>query len=149
VATWTGRIAALGLLITSAVVAQATFAEGEDPGPPSESGIQPEFHDGNPTCLDLEPAAAEWFEVTLDPPAAGTHTDGTLEVEITLHSTAAGPTFAWTSNIGVDAVFVQGGSGGDLYTYDRPTETTGDTGLHAPINDRNDMFSGLSHISFC
>ena len=43
----------------------------------------------------------------------------------------AGQTFDWTSNIGVDAVFVKGGPvGGNLYVYD--PEATADTGLHAP-----------------
>jgi LPXTG-motif cell wall-anchored protein len=81
------------------------------------------------------------------PPVDGTFTDGTLEVTIDVRDTADGQVFDWTSNIGVDIVIVKGGPNSNVYTYD--PESTGDTGLHAPVNPNNDMFFGLSHISFC
>jgi hypothetical protein len=59
--------------------------------------------------------------------------------------TNAGQVFDWTSNIGVDAVFVKGGNDGNLYS----PEAKEDTGLHAPVNPQNRRFFGLSHISFC
>jgi hypothetical protein len=55
--------------------------------------------------------------------------------------------FDWTSNIGVDQVIAKGGPNANVYTYD--PESTGDTGLHAPVNPNNNRFFGLSHISFC
>jgi hypothetical protein len=127
-------------------VAMAAGAIGLVAAFPAEATDNPEGIEGNPACGDLAPAGVEWTELKVDPVTGGVHTDGTLQVTITLHDTADGPTFDWTSNIGVDAVFVKGGPGGNLYTYN---ESLGDTGLHAPVNPNNDKFYGLSHISFC
>jgi hypothetical protein len=45
----------------------------------------------------------------------------------------------------VDAVYVKSGKGGsNLYVYDPPSESTGDTGLTTPGSEQN-----ISHISFC
>jgi LPXTG-motif cell wall-anchored protein len=86
-------------------------------------------------------------ELKVEPVADGTFTDGTLSVTIDVRDTAEGQVFDWTSNIGVDVVIVKGGPNSNVYTYD--PESTGDTGLHAPVNPNNDKFFGLSHISFC
>ena len=49
---------------------------------------------------------------------------------VTISNTQNDKTFDWSSNIGVDAVFVKAGSGGSyLYRYDPPGEETSDTGL--------------------
>lgn len=112
---------------------------------PAAAGTdEPEEHSGNPTCGDLAPEGATWDEVKIEPVASGVYAEGTLE--ITVVDTPDGPTFDWTSTIGVDGVFVKGGNGGNLYSYD---EAEGDTGLHAPVNPNNDKYYGLSHISFC
>jgi LPXTG-motif cell wall-anchored protein len=105
--------------------------------------------EGNPTCGDLAPAGASWIELKVEPVVDGTFSDGMLTVTIDVSDTPDGPVFDWTSNIGVDAVFVKGGPNGTLYLYDPPAESTGDTGLHAPVNPNNDKFFGLSHVSFC
>jgi LPXTG-motif cell wall-anchored protein len=105
--------------------------------------------DGNPTCGDLAPEGSSWIEFKVEPVADGTFTDGMLSVTIDVSDTPDGPVFSWTSNIGVDAVFVKGGPNGTLYLYDPPAESTGDTGLHAPVNPANGKFFGLSHVSFC
>jgi LPXTG-motif cell wall-anchored protein len=104
---------------------------------------------GNPTCGALAPAGTSWTEFKVEPVEDGTFSDGTLTVTLVVSDTADGPVFDWTSNIGVDAVFVKGGPNGTLYLYDPPAESTGDTGLHAPVNPNNDKFFGLSHVSFC
>jgi hypothetical protein len=106
--------------------------------------VTPTFTAGNPTCSDLSPGTTE---LKVEPVADGTFSDGTLTVTIDVRNTADGQVFDWTSNIGVDSVFVKGGPGGNLYVYD--PESTGDTGLHAPVNPNNDKFFGLSHVSFC
>jgi uncharacterized repeat protein (TIGR01451 family) len=54
--------------------------------------------------------------------------------------------FDWSSNIPIDAVFVKGGNGGDLYVYNGATT---DTNLHTPINGNNGQYYEISHISFC
>ena len=46
------------------------------------------------------------------------------------------------------AVFVKGGPDTQFYSYGT-TGTTSGTGLHAPVNPSNNLFYGLSHISFC
>ena len=103
--------------------------------------------DENATCAELAPEGASWTEFKVEPVEDGTFSDGVLTVTIDVTETDDGPVFDWTSNIGVDAVFVKGGPGGLLYVYD--PEATGDTGLHAPVNPKNGKFFGLSHVSFC
>ena len=105
--------------------------------------------DENATCAELAPEGTTWIELKVEPVGDGTFSDGTLTVTIDVRNTADGPVFDWTSNIGVDAVFVKGGPNGLLYVYDPPAESTGDTGLHAPVNPNNGKFFGLSHVSFC
>jgi LPXTG-motif cell wall-anchored protein len=116
---------------------------------PQQSTPSTSVVEDNQTCADLAPAGATWTEVKVDPVEDGTFGDGTLEVTIDVTETDDGDAlvFNWTSNIGVDAVFVKGGPGGLLYIYD--PESTGDTGLHAPVNPNNDKFFGISHVSFC
>jgi hypothetical protein len=102
--------------------------------------------EGNPTCGDLAPEGVEWTEFKVEPVTAGPHTDGVLEVNITLNEPPEGQTFNWTSNIPVSAVFAKGGPGGNLYEYDPPV--TSDTGLHAPATPSG-KWADLSHVSFC
>jgi hypothetical protein len=97
----------------------------------------------NPGCADIAPEGATWTERKVEPPESGEFSDGTLTVTVDVN----GDVFDWTSNIGVDAVIVKGGPDANVYFYD--PESMGDTGLHAPVNPQNDMFFGLSHISFC
>ena len=97
---------------------------------------------GNPKCADLEGEGQDWTEFKRDPNADGTFSDGTLTVTIT--HTQPDKVFSWSSNIGVDAVFVKGGeSGNGFYLYDPPQEKTSDTGLTTPGQNT------ISHISFC
>jgi uncharacterized repeat protein (TIGR01451 family) len=119
--------------------------------PASATHVEPIKVGGNPTCGDLVPGS---IELRVDPGVAGTYTQslpggGTWTVTIVVNSTADGPTFDWTSNIGVDGVFAKGGAqGGNLYLYAPPALS--DTGLHAPGTPTDaDDFAGLSHISFC
>jgi len=138
-----------------AMVAGGVILVGAFPGYAGATGTQTEattsssLVDDNPTCGELAPEGTSWTEFKVEPVEDGTFSDGTLTVTIDVTDTDDGPVFDWTSNIGVDAVFVKGGPGGLLYLYDPPAESTGDTGLHAPVNPQNDKFFGLSHLSFC
>jgi hypothetical protein len=141
--------AGIGSMLVGAVVLIGAFpsagaAPNQAQPTPSTSVVA-----DNPTCGDLAPAGATWIEFKVESVGDGTFSDGTLTVTIDVRDTAAGPVFDWTSNIGVDAVFVKGGPNGILYLYDPPAESTGDTGLHAPVNPSNNKFFGLSHVSFC
>ena len=126
-----------------AILAFAAWSLATPAAAPAAS-VTPVFVDGNPPCATLLPGS---IELRVEPPADGVFTDGTLTVTIDVRETADGQVFNWTSNIGVDAVFAKGGSGGNLYSYS--PESTGDTGLHAPVNPNNDTFHDLSHLLFC
>ena len=134
-----GAVAALGLSLTMLV--QPTLA----------SHVTPSLHQDNPTCGQLGDYDHE-FKV--EPVTAGVHDDpnSDFSVTLTLNSTADGQTFDFVANLAIDAVFVKGGPGGNLYVYS--PAATSDTGLHAPGNDQGTAvagppWSGLSHISFC
>jgi LPXTG-motif cell wall-anchored protein len=117
-----------------------------------EQSVEPTEVPDNPDCADLAPEGTTWIELRVpeegDDVTSGTFSDGTLTVTITVRDTDDGPVFDWTSNIGVDAVIVKGGPNANFYLYDPPAESTGDTGLHAPVNPSG-KFAGLSHVSFC
>ena len=90
-----------------------------------------------------EGAGQSWDDLKLEGGdlTNGIHSDGTLSVTI---SNLTNNSFDWSSNIGVDAVIVKTGSDGtNLYRYDPPSESTGDTNLVTPGQN------GISHISFC
>jgi hypothetical protein len=106
--------------------------------PASAAHVAPTVEPGNATC----PTGTT--ELKVEPVVSGTFSDGTLTVTLVV----TGATFDWTSNIGVDVVIVKGGPNSNFYDY-RPGESTGDTGLHAPINPKTGEPFGLSHISFC
>ena len=115
------------------------------------SHVTPILVQGNATCGEL---GAYDHEFKIEPVESGTYADpaSDFEVTITVSSSDDGPLVAFESNLGVDALFVKGGPGGNLYVYD-PAETS-DDGLHAPGNDQGTAvatppWSGLSHLSFC
>jgi hypothetical protein len=129
--TLLGLLAALGLV---AALTMPALASHVTPTP---------INEGNPTCDDFAPEGEEWTELKLEGGdlADGDYTDGTLEVTI---DNFANNQFDWSSNIGVDAVFVKAGNDmHNLYVYD--PESTGDTGLKPQAGQGN----GISHISFC
>jgi LPXTG-motif cell wall-anchored protein len=137
----------LGLIVAGAVTFVGALPGYASGAQETEATTSSSLVEDNPTCADLAPEGTTWTEFKVEPVADGTFTDGTLSVTIDVRDTDDGPVFDWTSNLGVDAVFVKGGPGGLLYVYD--PESMGDTGLHAPVNPQNDMFFGLSHVSFC
>ncbi len=111
------------------------------------ASVTPEFFGGsdNRTCGEFEGPGQNWIELKVDPNQDGVFTDGILTVTIT--NTTDDKTFDWSSNIGVDAVFVKAGAGGSfLYRYDPPTEVMGDTNLTSPGAG---VTNQISHISFC
>jgi hypothetical protein len=116
--------------------------------------VDPELFQGNQTCSEATGGAYP-YEFKVGPVSAGVKDDpaSEFEVEITLNSTADGQTFDFEANMPVNAVFVKGGNGGNLYDYGVAGETS-DDGLHAPGNDAGTAvatppWAGLSHISFC
>jgi hypothetical protein len=108
------------------------------------SDVDPVYLPDNPSCSDV----GYDYGFKVDPPNSGTYAFPLTTYGVTI-STADGVYFDWTSELGVDAVIVKGGPDANLYIYDPPTESFGDTGLHSPINPNNQMPYGLSHIEFC
>ena len=114
-----GLLAALGLVGALAMPVLAT-------------DVTPEFVDetSNLECDAFEGEGQTWITLKVDPNPDGegpfVYTDGTLTVTIT--NAEDDKSFDWSSNIGVDAVYVKAGSGGsNLYRYDPPSEATSDT----------------------
>ena len=122
--TLLGLVAALGMV---AAMAMPALAASVTPTP---------INDGNPTCSDF---GAGWSELKVEAPGNGNFTDGTLEITISnfVNSTSGTPgSFDWTSNIGVDAVFVKAGNDKhNLYVYD--PESLGDTDLGPQAGNGN------------
>jgi hypothetical protein len=118
------------------------------------ASVTPTFVEGagNQTCQELANQYAPgstWIELKADEnpigPGPFIYSDANLTVTITNASELG---FDWSSNIGVDAVFVKSGaSGHNLYIYDYAgapnTESTGDTNLIPPGGN------AISHIAFC
>ena len=124
--------------IVSMVVGAACLAWVLPGGTAGATHVDPTQESGNVSC----PAGTT--ELKVEPVASGTFTEGALTVTLVV----TGNTFSFTSNIGVDVVIVKGGPNSNVYDY-RPGESTGDTGLHAPINPKTGEPFGLSHVSFC
>ena len=113
--------------------------------PALAASVEPIEISGNQTCGDLAAqfgGGQTWTEFKIDSgPSDGVFGDGTLSVTISNSGTHE---FDWSSNIGLDAIFVKAGNGGFLYLYDPPgPEATADTDLAG--SDQN----AISHISFC
>lgn len=106
----------------------------------SADHVNPTEVSGNPDCGDF----GDWQELRIQGVGNGEFSDGTLTVTV---SDFTGTSFDWSSNIGIDAVFVKGGPGGNLYRYS--PEAQSDSNLTPPINDNNNKPYGVSHISFC
>jgi hypothetical protein len=127
-----------GTLVVALVIFYAGF-------PALAASVEPIEISGNQTCGALAAqfgGGQTWIEFKKDSgPADGVFGDGTLSVTVTNSDTHQ---FDWSSNIGLDAVFVKASNGGFLYLYDPPgPEATADTDLIG--SDRN----AISHISFC
>lgn len=128
------RVAALASIVISVVLLAALGAQA--------SHVEPVYTTGNPKCPD----GLTGFKIDGADFGDGQKSDGTLTVTIA-NFDGANATFDWASNIGVDQVIVKGGDNANVYTYD--PESTGDTGLHTPLNPNNDKNYGLSHVEFC
>lgn len=117
------------------------------PGPAAATHVDPVFVAGNPSCTDL--GYDFGFKPQPEPPPSGTYYYPAPDLINTVTIASDGTYFDWTSTLSVDAVIVKGGPNANVYVYDPPTESFGDTGLHSPINPNNDRPYAISHIEFC
>lgn len=107
------------------------------------ASVTPVYVEGNPTCTGL----GYDFGMKLNYPddsTGGTYPLGSGTVTWSTDGTYVN----WSSTFGVDAVIVKGGSNANVYEYDPPAESYGDTGLVSPNNASGDP-AGLSHVEFC
>ncbi len=106
-----------------------------------------------PSCCRRKPACEslgyqDGFSTNTAPPI-GIPTTYNLPCNGTVTVTSDGVNFDWSSTIiGMDAVIAKGGPNANLYVYDPPAESFGDTGLHSP-NNASGQPAGLSHVVFC
>ena len=140
------RLAALLAAISALALSMFTIA-----GTALATHVDPILIQGNAPCGELGDYDHEF---KIEPVQSGDYADpnSDFEVTITVSSSSDGQLVAFESNLGVDALFVKGGPGGNLYVYD--PAATSDDGLHAPGNDQGTAvqtppWSGLSHLSFC
>ena len=138
--TTAGIAAGLALAVVAAIVALFVVVAGSS-GPVSATDVTPILVAGNPDCNGQNEL------VRIDPVANGTFPVAGGSIPIVVNSGAK--TFDWTSTVGIDSILVKGGPNANLYVYNPPAASFGDTGLHAPTNPKNGRFYGLSHISFC
>lgn len=134
----------LALVCAGALTATA-FADGQVFG-------------GNTNCGEIIPGS---LELRINAPGDGTFSnpDG-FSVVVDVRTLAAdapdhpgdqtgSQVFDFTASGGsVVGVAVKGGTDVNFYDY-RPAGTNSGTGLHSPVNTKNQKFYGLSHISFC
>lgn len=79
------------------------------------ASVTPVFYEG-PTNRSCGSFNETWIELKIEGWVAGSATGGNLTVTV---SNSTDDQFDWTSNVGVDAVYVKGGSSGsNLYVYD-------------------------------
>ncbi|MGE5249453.1 MAG: hypothetical protein ACM3QS_04490 [Bacteroidota bacterium] len=129
-------------LTASLVLLLALVAMGTASASVNAASVTPIFVPGNPSCTDL----GYTFGYKVDPPNSGTYSiDGFNSVTVQTD----GVYFDWSATLGIDAVISKGGDNANLYVYEPPTESFGDTGLHSPINPNTGTPYGLSHIEFC
>ena len=135
-----GIAAGMALAVVVAVVALFAASLGTS-GPASATDVTPTLVPGNPDCNGQNEL------VRIDTVSSGTFSVAGGTITIVVNSGAK--TFDWTSTFGIDFIIVKGGPNANLYVYNPPAASFGDTGLHAPSNPKNGRFYGLSHISFC
>src|SRR5687768_13995908 len=112
------------------------------PAAASAASVAPSLQEGNPSCMDL----GYNHELKFDPPSAGSKSGDGVTVDMSVGADAFGSLVDWTASAPIDAVIVKGGPNANVYAY--PGESTGDTGLHSPLNGPASYY-GLSHVELC
>lgn len=107
--------------------------------------VTPTLVAGNPSCTSL----GYPFGFKPNTPSEGNPVGVHSVAGGTITITKSGESISWTSTIGIDAVIIKGGPNANLYVYDPPAESFGDTTLVAPTNPSNGNPYGFSHVEFC
>lgn len=123
--------------------AGAVFASAVAMSGSQAASVTPVYVDDNPTCQ----SQGYDHEYKIGGNTSGTYTVPNVG-SITLTYDSTTKMFDWTSTFGIDAVLAKGGNGANLYVYDPPAESFGDTDLVSPDNSSGGP-ADLSHASFC
>ncbi|MBE0409547.1 MAG: hypothetical protein IBX69_07430 [Anaerolineales bacterium] len=150
-----GSVSLIVGLVLSAVHTPA-LAEDIDPGPPTTTlNVQPIGVPANPACQDLLPPGSFLYEFKHEPVASGTYPlefnglTGSVTIEVYTHNLGEAFDFSFAGDFVSSAIIVKGGPNANFYDYRPFNGAELDTFLHAPVNQSNNQFFGLSHISFC
>lgn len=141
------RTKVVGGVIVAAVVSLLAALVPMFMQPATAASVTPTFVTGNASCGQLGFLHEVKFNGV---PANGPHNitvDGVNGV-ITI-SNSTNFSFSFTSTIGVSAVFVKAANGGNLFVYDPPAPTFGDTNLFSPPTNPGGPQAQISHVSFC
>jgi hypothetical protein len=136
----------IGILLSLALSAVVMLAPSL-PGSAVATSVTPVYRDGNSSCTEL----GYGFGVKQDP----TDPNGNYTLQVAglgnIHVQIDGNDeyFDWTSDFGIDAVIVKAGAGLNLFVYDPPAESFGDSDLYPPVNPSNGQHFEISHIEFC
>jgi len=111
------------------------------------ASVPPQPVPGDTTCEGL---GYDYGFIPLpEPPAPGTSTYLFPGGVISLTVDADLIYFDWESSLGMDAVVVKGGTDANLFAYDPPGESTGDSSLSAPVNPDTGGPHAVEHLELC
>ena len=99
------------------------------------------------SCAELAPPGVTWYEFRIGEVASGSYANGYLTVTLTVYQTGNRTDIDWQANRLIDAVYVAGGPGGNLYLYIPPA--TSGTGLHAPLNPSGKNYHSPQMLLLC
>lgn len=119
------------LALASAMAAPVAHAET----------VVPVVKPSNPSCPD-----GKWG-YKIEYPASKTYWAPEAGGSVTLVKNGA--YYDWASTFGVSEVIAKGGADANVYTYDPPKKSWGDTGLHAPENPYTYKPYDMSHMTVC
>jgi hypothetical protein len=110
--------------------------------------VDPVYREAN-SCTELAPEGFTWSELRIPAPVSDSYANEYLTVTLDVYSDTLGPAFDWWATELIDAVYVMGGPGGNLYQYRPPGPAVyADTGLHAPANPGGN-YRDIEEVLFC
>lgn len=111
---------------------------------------EPVYVGYNARCSELAPHGVVWHQLKVSSVHDGSYSQGILTVTLDVERGEDRDLIAWSSNIGIDGVFVKGGPGGNFYGYRPPgSQATSDTALVAPYNPNSGAHYTPGHMLFC
>jgi hypothetical protein len=142
------RLRQKGIIILASTLTLLLLALASRPGLGTHAN--PQYIDYNAKCADLAPNGVKWDELKVAPVRDGNHSKGSLTVTLDVEQSDEADVIAWSTNMGVDGVFVKGGPGGHFYRYNPPgSDATSDHGLVAPFNENSGKHYKPGHMLFC